>query len=80
MQPSQRSRVKLLARNSWFEKSLPRIRDFDLPENSKEHLDKRLNEGLEETFPSSGPVSVIHYALDSIGLNLILEADARRQR
>jgi hypothetical protein len=29
-----------------------------LPENSKEELDERLDEGVEETFPASDPVSV----------------------
>ncbi len=29
-----------------------------LPENSKESLDKKLDEGIEETFPASDPVSV----------------------
>ena len=30
----------------------------DLPENSKEDLNRRLDEGVEETFPASDPVSV----------------------
>ncbi len=30
----------------------------ELPENSKEALDRKLDEGLEETFPTSDPVSV----------------------
>jgi len=29
-----------------------------LPENSKEELNRRLDEGVEETFPASDPVSV----------------------
>ncbi|HEV2557807.1 MAG TPA: hypothetical protein VGU45_04180 [Microvirga sp.] len=29
-----------------------------LPENSKEALDRKLDEGVEETFPASDPVSV----------------------
>jgi hypothetical protein len=29
-----------------------------LPENSKESLDRKLDEGVEETFPASDPVSV----------------------
>jgi hypothetical protein len=29
-----------------------------LPENSKESLDRKLDEGIEETFPASDPVSV----------------------
>jgi len=33
-------------------------RDDLLPENSKERLDRRLDEGVEETFPASDPVSV----------------------
>jgi hypothetical protein len=32
--------------------------DKKLPENSKENLDKKLDEGIEETFPASDPVSV----------------------
>ncbi len=33
-------------------------KDKKLPENSKESLDKKLDEGVEETFPASDPVSV----------------------
>jgi hypothetical protein len=33
-------------------------KDEKLPENSKSHLDKQLDEGVEETFPASDPVSV----------------------
>ncbi len=33
--------------------------DCDLPENSKENLDARLDHAIEETFPTSDPVSVI---------------------
>jgi len=29
-----------------------------LPENSKESLDRKLDEGIEETFPASDPVAV----------------------
>ena len=32
--------------------------DKKLPENSKENLDKRLDNASEESFPSSDPVSV----------------------
>ncbi len=32
--------------------------DCDLPENSKENLDKKLDHAIEETFPTSDPVSV----------------------
>lgn len=32
--------------------------DKKLPENSKENLDKRLDQAAEESFPSSDPVSV----------------------
>ena len=32
--------------------------DDALPENSKKSLDKKLDEALEETFPTSDPVSV----------------------
>ncbi|WP_174219247.1 hypothetical protein [Microvirga sp. 17 mud 1-3] len=34
------------------------IKDKKLPENSKESLDRKLDEGVEETFPASDPVSV----------------------
>lgn len=33
--------------------------DRELPENSKEALDRRLDEAGEESFPDSDPVSVI---------------------
>jgi hypothetical protein len=33
-------------------------KDKKLPENSKESLDKKLDQGVEETFPASDPVSV----------------------
>jgi hypothetical protein len=33
-------------------------KDRKLPENSKESLDRKLDEGVEETFPGSDPVSV----------------------
>jgi hypothetical protein len=33
-------------------------KDEKLPENSKKPLDERLDEGVEETFPASDPVSV----------------------
>lgn len=33
-------------------------KDEKLPENSKKELDKKLDEGVEETFPASDPVSV----------------------
>lgn len=33
-------------------------KDEKLPENSKSSLDKKLDEGVEETFPASDPVSV----------------------
>jgi hypothetical protein len=32
--------------------------DKNLPENSKKSLDEKLDHGLEETFPTSDPVSV----------------------
>jgi hypothetical protein len=32
--------------------------DCDLPENSKENLDEKLDHAIEETFPTSDPVSV----------------------
>ena len=33
-------------------------KDKKLPENSQKSLNKRLDEALEETFPTSDPVSV----------------------
>ena len=33
-------------------------KDKKLPENSKKSLDKKLDHALEETFPTSDPVSV----------------------
>jgi len=33
-------------------------KDEKLPENSKEHLDDKLDEGIEESFPAIDPVSV----------------------
>lgn len=33
-------------------------KDEKLPENSKTSLDEKLDEGVEETFPASDPVSV----------------------
>jgi hypothetical protein len=32
--------------------------DEKLPENSRENLDKKLDHAIEETFPTSDPVSV----------------------
>ena len=34
------------------------VDDETLPENSKENLDKKLDYAIEETFPTSDPVSV----------------------
>lgn len=36
----------------------PKRKDEKLPENSKPSLDRKLDEGVEETFPASDPVSV----------------------
>lgn len=33
-------------------------KDKELPENSKKNLDRKLDEGIEESFPASDPVSV----------------------
>jgi hypothetical protein len=33
-------------------------KDEKLPENKKDSLDRKLDEGVEETFPASDPVSV----------------------
>ena len=33
-------------------------KDEKLPENSKKNLDKKLDHALEETFPTSDPISV----------------------
>ncbi|WP_375410308.1 hypothetical protein [uncultured Methylobacterium sp.] len=35
-----------------------KTKDNDRPENDQKSLDERLDDGLEETFPSSDPVSV----------------------
>lgn len=35
-----------------------KVADKDRPENDQKSLDERLDDGLEETFPSSDPVSV----------------------
>jgi hypothetical protein len=35
-----------------------RRQDCDLPENSSENLERKLDHALEETFPTSDPVSV----------------------
>jgi hypothetical protein len=32
--------------------------DHKLPENSKENLDEKLDNAIEETFPTSDPISV----------------------
>ena len=33
-------------------------KDKKLPENSKENLDEKLDHAIEETFPTSDPISV----------------------
>ena len=33
-------------------------KDNALPENSKENLDRKLDHAIEETFPTSDPVSI----------------------
>ena len=33
--------------------------DCELPENSQENLDAKLDHAIEETFPTSDPVSVV---------------------
>lgn len=38
--------------------SEPCVPDCDLPENSPENLDARLDHAIEETFPTSDPISV----------------------
>jgi hypothetical protein len=40
-----------------MEKRMPES-DKTLPENSKENLDRKLDHAVEETFPTSDPVSV----------------------
>ena len=35
-----------------------KTKDEKLPENSKKNLDKKLDHALEETFPTSDPISV----------------------
>jgi hypothetical protein len=34
------------------------VDDESLPENSKEHLDEKLDHAIDETFPTSDPISV----------------------
>jgi hypothetical protein len=43
-------------RSGFGETAAPK--DKKLPENSKKSLDKKLDHALEETFPTSDPVSV----------------------
>jgi hypothetical protein len=38
--------------------ALERTQDCDITENSSENLEQRLDHALEETFPTSDPVSV----------------------
>jgi ElaB/YqjD/DUF883 family membrane-anchored ribosome-binding protein len=40
-------------------KSAESARDNKLPENSKDNLDARLDHAIEETFPTSDPISVV---------------------
>lgn len=43
---------------SFADKAKSDAKDRKLPENSKENLDKKLDNGVEESFPASDPVSV----------------------
>jgi len=45
-------------RNQESSQNKPGPDDDKLPENSKKSLDEKLDEGVEETFPASDPVSV----------------------
>jgi hypothetical protein len=57
--PSEdRSAVRRLYRAHREEHERGSKSDCDLPENSKENLDKKLDHALKETFPTSDPVSV----------------------
>jgi hypothetical protein len=46
------------AQGSGFSQDTPSETDKKLPENSQKSLNKKLDEALEETFPTSDPVSV----------------------
>jgi hypothetical protein len=41
-----------------FQQDAPKPEDKHLPENSQENLNRKLDEAVEETFPTSDPVSV----------------------
>ena len=43
---------------SGYRQDSPSETDKRLPENSKENLDDKLDNALEETFPTSDPISV----------------------
>ena len=45
-------------RGAGFRQDSPGKLDKQLPENSKENLDDKLDHALEETFPTSDPISV----------------------
>jgi hypothetical protein len=45
-------------RNGESSHDKPGAKDEKLIENTKESLDRKLDEGVEETFPASDPVSV----------------------
>jgi hypothetical protein len=46
------------AQGSGFSQDTPSRTDEKLPENSQKSLNRKLDEALEETFPTSDPVSV----------------------
>ena len=54
---NENERKKLDTKRSGFGETA-RPKDKRLPENSKKSLDKKLDHALEETFPTSDPVSV----------------------
>lgn len=43
---------------SGIQQDAPKPKDERLPENSKENLDEKLDHAIEETFPTSDPVSI----------------------
>lgn len=44
--------------SSGFQQGSAKPEDKKLPENSKQNLDEKLDNALEETFPTSDPISV----------------------
>jgi hypothetical protein len=55
---TDQSREQEPTRTKRDQATAPATHDQDLPENSKENLDRKLDEGVEETFPASDPVAI----------------------